>query len=307
MLYELSTRRIAPSDRADYWRVAMRVVMKSQCDVEPPRAGTLDATVGVMPCGAIRLVTLAGTPYRATRTGHGESGVVSLMFQIDGGGSVGHGQRSACLNPGDMCIVPPMGDIVVERPADFHQVLMGVPTQQLDETLPRWRDWTATTVDAARPGVRPALDLLRFALAYRSTLDDDSRERLATTALNLLANGLADDGRLAASGRQSKLAEYHRQRIERFIDEHLRDPDLSVAMIARELGLSTRYVHKLYEKQPAHVMRQALDKRLRECQRDIGRRGTRSISEIAYGWGFNSTAHFSRAYKKQFGVCPRDA
>ena len=36
-------------------------------------------------------------------------------------------------------------------------------------------------------------------------------------------------------------------------------------------------------------------------------RGARSISEVAYAWGFNSPAHFSRAFKKQFGMCPSAA
>ena len=28
------------------------------------------------------------------------------------------------------------------------------------------------------------------------------------------------------------------------------------------------------------------------------------MSEIAYAWGFKDVAHFSRAYKAQFGVSP---
>jgi AraC-like DNA-binding protein len=33
----------------------------------------------------------------------------------------------------------------------------------------------------------------------------------------------------------------------------------------------------------------------------------RSVSEIAYHWGFNDAAHFSRTFKARFGMSPRDA
>jgi AraC-like DNA-binding protein len=33
---------------------------------------------------------------------------------------------------------------------------------------------------------------------------------------------------------------------------------------------------------------------------------TLSISEICFRWGFNGSAHFSRAFKDRYGVSPRD-
>jgi AraC-like DNA-binding protein len=31
-----------------------------------------------------------------------------------------------------------------------------------------------------------------------------------------------------------------------------------------------------------------------------------TISEIAFSWGFNSSAHFTRAFRAHFGVTPRE-
>nr|WP_291557272.1 helix-turn-helix domain-containing protein [Comamonas sp. SCN 65-56] len=36
------------------------------------------------------------------------------------------------------------------------------------------------------------------------------------------------------------------------------------------------------------------------------RASARSVSEIAFAWGFNDAAHFSRAFKNRFGCSPRD-
>jgi AraC-like DNA-binding protein len=32
----------------------------------------------------------------------------------------------------------------------------------------------------------------------------------------------------------------------------------------------------------------------------------RSVAEIAFSWGFTSQAHFSRAFRAQTGLTPRD-
>ena len=102
------------------------------------------------------------------------------------------------------------------------------------------------------------------------------------------------------------MAAFHRQRIERFVMDNLRDPELSLSMIAGELGLSVRYIHKLFELEDRNVMQWALAQRMACCRRDMATRGTRSISEVAYAWGFNSPAHFSRAFKKHFGLRPSE-
>jgi AraC-like DNA-binding protein len=31
----------------------------------------------------------------------------------------------------------------------------------------------------------------------------------------------------------------------------------------------------------------------------------KTITEIAFSWGFSDSAHFSRSFRKQFGICPR--
>lgn len=303
----LNTRVLPAAERVEQWRSAKRQVLKSDCAVEPRHtADGFEAAMSVMDCGPLQLLEITGTAYRSTRSGDGDPATVSILFQLDGVGSVGAGQRTARLAPGDACIVPPERGTVVDRQTRFRQAMVNLPVDDMDAIAPRWRERTAQTLDNARPGARGAPDLLRFVLAYGRELTDDSRERLAATTVSLLGQLLADgdEAGAAAAPQHSRLATYHRQRIERFILDHLRDPDLNVNAIAQALHLSVRYVHKLFAGQP--VMQWTMAQRLRACQRELATRGARSISDLAYAWGFNSPAHFSRLFKKHFGVCPRE-
>jgi AraC-like DNA-binding protein len=100
-----------------------------------------------------------------------------------------------------------------------------------------------------------------------------------------------------------------RARALRYIDDHLAEPDLAPPGIARALGMSLRYLHLLFEGTGTTVRATILCRRLDRCRdalADPGQR-QRNVSEIAFAWGFNGAAHFSRTFKARFGVPPRDA
>lgn len=54
-------------------------------------------------------------------------------------------------------------------------------------------------------------------------------------------------------------------------------------------------------------MRWVWVQRLEQCYRELIQDASarRTISEIAYAWGFNDQAHFSRTFRKHYGVSPR--
>ncbi len=46
--------------------------------------------------------------------------------------------------------------------------------------------------------------------------------------------------------------------------------------------------------------------RLRRCLEDLQLRNGGSMTDIAFRWGFNDSAHFSRIFKRKFGVTPSE-
>ena len=49
-------------------------------------------------------------------------------------------------------------------------------------------------------------------------------------------------------------------------------------------------------------------RRLEECAKQIASPGWRNltITEIAFHWGFNSSSHFARAFRRRFGMTATD-
>lgn len=98
-----------------------------------------------------------------------------------------------------------------------------------------------------------------------------------------------------------------RDRIVQFVESHLYDPELSVAMVAAAFQVSDRYVRMLFESGPEPLSTYIRRRRFEECARLLRdpHRRARTISEIALSCGFNSLASFDRAFKAHFSMTPR--
>ena len=96
--------------------------------------------------------------------------------------------------------------------------------------------------------------------------------------------------------------------IEGFIQENLADPTLGPAAIAQAVGISVRHLHRLFSARGRRVSDWIREQRLERCSADFADRrfSGKSITEIAFSWGFSDSAHFSRCFKLRFGVSPRE-
>lgn len=97
-----------------------------------------------------------------------------------------------------------------------------------------------------------------------------------------------------------------RAQIRQAIDSRLRDPDLSVSLLSRELDLSTRYVQMIFNNGAESIGQYIRRQRLEGCRRELADPAwrDRNVTAIAFRWGFNSAAHFCRAFQAQYGTSP---
>jgi AraC-like DNA-binding protein len=96
------------------------------------------------------------------------------------------------------------------------------------------------------------------------------------------------------------------QRCVRVIETWLTHPALCPGFVARQAGISLRYVHQLFRASGVSVADHIQTARLARCHatlRDPSARH-RSIKQIAFEAGFGENSHFSTAFRRHFGVTP---
>jgi acetamidase/formamidase/AraC-like DNA-binding protein len=92
------------------------------------------------------------------------------------------------------------------------------------------------------------------------------------------------------------------------VEAHLGEPDFSRDTVARIEGISARYVQKLFENAGESFSHYLRLRRLERCRADLVNPTLShlSITEISFKWGFSDSAHFSRSFRDEYGVAPRD-
>jgi AraC-like DNA-binding protein len=85
-------------------------------------------------------------------------------------------------------------------------------------------------------------------------------------------------------------------------------PGLDAQTVAEAVGLSPRYINKLFEVEDTSLMRYIWNTRLEYCAKELADPvcSITRISDIAMKWGFNDMSHFSRAFRDSFDMSPRD-
>jgi AraC family transcriptional activator of tynA and feaB len=109
-----------------------------------------------------------------------------------------------------------------------------------------------------------------------------------------------------ASLTDSSAVSARRLEARRYIEAHLREPDLTPCTVANALGISARYLRMLFCGGAESASRYILRRRLEECAKQLSSTLWRghTITEIAFASGFNSAAHFTRAFRDEYGVTP---
>ena len=95
-------------------------------------------------------------------------------------------------------------------------------------------------------------------------------------------------------------------RLNRLIQDHLADPDLSVSFLVQELAISKSSlflkVRELTGETPNRLISQA---RLSKAAVLLSE-GKQSIAEIAFAVGYSSPSYFTRSFVRQYGMTPHE-
>jgi AraC-like DNA-binding protein len=185
--------------------------------------------------------------------------------------------------------------------------VLKIPSAVLRGRISRPERLATLQFDASRSVGALFVDTLRLAGERLAEMDDAARAMMGKHLVELLALAIESDERVLA-GHSSSVRNGHLHRCEHFIRTHLDDMRLTPQMVADGCGISLRYLHQIFEGEGITVCAHIRNQRLLMCDallRDPNCR--KSISEIAYQWGFADQAQFSRNYRGRFGCTPSEA
>jgi AraC-like DNA-binding protein len=91
-----------------------------------------------------------------------------------------------------------------------------------------------------------------------------------------------------------------------FMDEHQADPGRSLPRLARAASLSVAQLCRVFQRDLGASPMKHLTRLRLERARDLLRKTTLNVGEVAHAVGFNDPLHFSRVFRRYAGAPPRD-
>jgi AraC-like DNA-binding protein len=305
--WSFSTDSHPRAERAEAWREAMSrlgLPIEGLSDGEPASASVVCLT---SPLGIeFALVEAGAQAISGRRTG--QPAAVWLAVLLGGQALLVTEDLAEDLSPGDIAYGPTGEAAALRLETRCRLMFVRAPRVALDHRLIAPFNLRVGRLDAAKGGAHILSALLR---ATADNLEDLTVDQLRPVELSLtefLAICLIERG--AASGEPSGggASSAHLQRLCQTIETLLPDPDLSLRRVADEEGVSSRYVQKLFASVDETFSHYLRTRRLARCRTDLAslQHARLSISEICFRWGFNGSAHFSRAFRDQYGMSPRE-
>ncbi len=295
------------NERMPLWRDVFRPLF----DVEPiSDGGPFGGQLSVARLGRALVVRCTGERQRFVRSiGHAAAtGLDHIVVQafLQGGAEAQCAGRAVRIDAGDIALLDLGHPTVIETEA-FRSVMLLLPRDLIAGTLGQ---------GTLHGMVLPArLTMTRLFESHLSTLATvaTTMDRLeADAALKSSVLMLERTSALVSDNFPDSLQMMRttcRLSILDYIDANLSDHRLTPTRLADAFRMSRATLYRLFGKDGG-VAALIQNRRLDRCYMEITRpsRGGRvSISEVAYTHGFTSDAHFSRAFRRRFGLSPREA
>lgn len=268
-----------------------------------------DEAAGVLRCavGRVALLKASGDSLAVGTGGSPDAARIAVLVLLEGQGSLRQGERRVALEPGDLCLLRSGRALALDVAGPYRLALVEVPEDEIVDRFPLWRAAMLTPIRGTSGAPAVFCDALRSLHRWQDSLSGAEGDHLADVLVSLIGALVCFAVPVNQDCLQQSLV--RKDRIKRVVLDKLRDPDLGVETIAAAVGLSPRQVHRVFADEGTSLMRWVWVQRLEQCHRELCQVETarRSISDIAYTWGFNDQAHFSRAFRRHFGFSPRDA
>ena len=303
---QASTDQVPPPQRLEFWEsYNASQLIGLTCSTYDPQG--LHAQGRVFDAGDVAFTEIRGNQHVIERTRsmlktHPKHSIFACIL-LEGDAFLFQSGQCHTVRAGDVIVYSNAIPYLYGFTGNMRQLIVEIEATRLFRGRAEMRPQAPIQVDnRLRTGRLLANTLRTMAVDFVEQARADAVSHVAEQAHHLLHAALNPD----AARELNDTAAWRLLRAEAFIAEHLNDPALDAAMVARAMGLSVRQLHRLFAHRDRSVSQWIWDKRLERAHEELACERMRmlTIGDIADRWGFASQAHFSRAFRARYGMTP---
>ncbi len=305
MLPIYSTEQSNTPLRAMRWRDAINdTFFRISCDAERRDSGFV-GTIARLPLGAGELFAIGSDAVHYAReakdAGSDDHDSCQVLMVLEGKAHVAQHGRQATLEAGQMCMYATRDPFRLDMPQHYRSLLWTMPRAAMP-SLPHPERLTARTL-----GTRSGIPRLISQLMRETSLLDPSTEGPALARLGM---PIAEMVALALEAELTGIPDTPSRngqllgRVKARMMEHIEVFEIDVTRIADDLGVGIRTLNRMFAAEGTTAMQWLWQQRLRNSYRLLSEGRVERVSDAAITSGFSNMSHFSRTFRREFGVSP---
>lgn len=292
---------------------AIAAISSMLCEVEIVKGERSRGTIRASRIGDMQLLRSTGQAGKLTvarsdrliRRSNTDDFLLGMV--VEGNLSISQEGRHASLAPGELVLIDSHRRYELEVSSALDLFVLKIARKSVQTHIIEYGRYLGVSLDTERGLGFVVKNMLGACIATAPYISVYEGRRLELGLMDLVGSAFRYqvDGE-AEGGRKQAFRVFNRLR--QFIEENLSDPNLGPAMISREVGLSERYIRKMFAANDITLMGWIKDRRLQRCHQAIsqGDGDYVSFAEIAYTYGFSEVSSFNRSFKAKFGVTPSE-
>jgi len=304
----MNTDAVPAAERAGFWADCIdRLFNGLKSDLYGDR--DFDGRMTTLHAGDVVLTRLEANRHRVTRSATlaraSETAYLKIVAPYIGCAGVEQQGREAWVTPDQWSVYDTTETYAVANPVRVEHLIVMVPKQRLAERGLALDPLMARRLGGSGGVSRLALETMRSAYRELPGMSDTAARGVGDVIAQFVHLSMLE---LAGLGTALTQREALREHIKQHVSAHLGDPGLSVDAVAQALNCSRRQLYNAFSEEPDGVAGYILRRRIEACRQTFADRGQdrRSITDIAFAFGFSSMAHFSRVFRAHLGVPPSD-
>lgn len=296
-----------PGERFEFFQdIVERVFCPMQIEASRAVRDCFRARLEATDLGSVQVVRVSTSPVMVQRRAHDIARIADppylVKFQLAGESLWTQRGRQVHARPGDFVICSTAEPYSLCFRGEYEMPVLVVPQSIMRRLTPDPDQFLGVRMAGEDADCGLLSSFVAQVVARMSRLPEAIVRRAEANILDLLGAVLSARSRPGTLTRAQQLAQ-----MKTYVRNHLQDRRLGPALIATAFGVSTRYVHALFETEGITLGRYIRTLRVAACRAALEAAGPGrvSLTDIALSWGFYDLSHMTRCFRDEFGAPPR--